>query len=175
MSFFVDPSFVSRHTKWNAPLYRYMIKHNKTSYLCGSGDTALMVHYWINSKEKYKYYVQGIINGAKRTIIQSYYIQTRNWRNGRTNFCTSLMVISQFGMSTHSLLGNINASKTIRIPIPIQKYKYTPNIVKDKIVFFHGVPTREEAKGTQLYVRHLELWKRNMEMRQSLFVLEVSL
>ena len=51
--------------------------------------------------------------GLKRTIIQSYYIQTRNWRNGRTNFCTSLMVISQFGMSTHSLLGNINASKKL--------------------------------------------------------------
>ena len=62
---------MSRHTKWNAPLYRYMIKHNKTSYLCGSGDTALMVHYWINSKEKYKYYVQGIINGAKKNKLFS--------------------------------------------------------------------------------------------------------
>jgi glycosyltransferase involved in cell wall biosynthesis len=38
--------------------------------------------------------------------------------------------------------------KTIRIPINAAKFEYTPNIVKDKIVFFHGRPSRPGAKGT---------------------------
>lgn len=50
--YFMDPSIISRHVSLNAPLYRYMIKHNKASFLCGAGDTALMVDYWIHSNEQ---------------------------------------------------------------------------------------------------------------------------
>lgn len=149
--FFVDPSFVSRHTKWNAPLYRYMIKHNKTSYLCGSGDTALMVHYWINSKEKYKCYVQGIINGAKKnnySVLLYPNKKLEKWENELLHIIDGYIPIWYEYAQPFRQYKCIK--KTIRIPIPIQKYKYTPNIVKDKIVFFHGVPTREEAKGTPI-------------------------
>lgn len=145
---FVDPSVVSRHVSWNASLYRYMIKHNKTSYLCGSGDTALMVNYWINSNEKYKYYVQGILNGAKKnkTVLLYPNKDLEKWEDELLNTIDGYIPIwYEYAQPfrKYECLKN-----TIRIPIPVQKYEYSSNVVKDKIVFFHGVPTREEAKGT---------------------------
>ena len=40
--------------------------------------------------------------------------------------------------------------KTIRIPINANAFEYKPNIVHEKIVFFHGRSMRPMAKGTNL-------------------------
>ena len=155
--FFMDPSIVSRHVKWNAPLYRYMIKHNKSSFLCGAGDTALMVDYWINSNEKYKKYVQGIINNQKITgnVLLYPNLELENWEDELLNSIDGYIPIWYEYAQPFRKYKSLK--KSIRIPIPAEKFVYRPNVVKDKIVFFHGVPSREEAKGTP-YIR--EAFKR---------------
>lgn len=49
--------------------------------------------------------------------------------------------------------------KTIPIPMNINKITYTPNIVKDKIIIFHGL-NREEFKGTEYIRQAMESIKR---------------
>lgn len=148
--FFVDSSVISRHPRWNAPLYRYMIKHNKASFLCGAGDMAIMVDYWHNSKEKYKYYVDGIIEGAKNKGTVSLFEnkELRAWEDELLNSVDGYIPIwyeyAQPFRNYKTIL------PTVRIPINWEDFEYVPNKVKDKIVFFHGVPTRPEAKGTAL-------------------------
>lgn len=146
--YFMDPSIISRHVRLNAPLYRYMIKHNKTSFLCGAGDTALMVDYWIHSNEKYKNYVQGIINNQKETgSVVLYPNKTlEKWEDELLNSIDGYIPIWYEYAQPFRKYKSLK--KTIRIPIPVDNFEYKPNVVKDKIVFFHGVPTREEAKGT---------------------------
>ena len=150
--FFMDPSIVSRHVRWNAPLYRYMMTHNKKSFLCGAGDTAIMVKYWINSGEKYKNYVQGILNNSKAKGSVPYYPNKELvlWEKELLDSIDGYIPIwyeyAQPFRSYKSFL------RTIRIPVPLKNFEYKPNVVNGKIVFFHGVPSREEAKGTP-YIR----------------------
>lgn len=150
--FFMDPSIVSRHVRWNAPLYRYMIKHNKKSFLCGAGDTALMVDYWIHSKEKYKNYVQGIVNNQKETgsVVLYPNKELEKWEEELLHSIDGYIPIwYEYAQPFRHYSA---FKKTVRIPIPVENFEYKPNVVKDKIVFFHGIPTREEAKGTA-YIR----------------------
>ena len=146
--YFMDPSIVSRHVKWNAPLYRYMIAHNKTSFLCGAGDTSIMVDYWLNSNEKYRQYVQGIINNSKnkRKVVLYPNQELKNWEQELLNTVNGYIPIWYEYAQPFRDCKNI--LETVRIPIPVNKFDYKPNEVNGKIVFFHGISPREEAKGT---------------------------
>lgn len=147
--YFMDPSLVSRHPNWNSSLYRYMIKHNKSSFLCGAGDTAIMVKYWIESNEKYHDYVKGLNDRFIKTGKVSLYPneELTKWEDELLNSIDGYIPIwyeyAQPFRSYRTLL------PTVRIPINVSKFKYIPNIVKDKVVFFHGISTRPEAKGTK--------------------------
>ena len=146
--YFMDPSIVSRHVKWNAPLYRYMIAHNKASFLCGAGDTSIMVGYWLNSKEKYRQYVQGIINNSKnkRKVVLYPNPELKSWESELLNSVDGYIPI--WYEYAQPFRDRKNITKTVRIPIPVNNFEYKPNKVNGKIVFFHGISPREEAKGT---------------------------
>ncbi len=146
--YFVDPSFVSRHVSWNAPLYRYIIKHCKKSFLCGSGISAIMVKYWMNTDEKYKKYVLGFIKDSQRKGLVPVYPndQLIRWEEELLNTIDGYIPIWYEYAQPFRKYKSI--MPTIRIPVPLKQFEYRPNIVKDKIVFFHGIPTRAEAKGT---------------------------
>lgn len=147
--FFMDPSIISRHVNWNAPLYRYMIKHNKRSFLCGAGDTAIMSDYWYNSTEKYHGYIEGM-----RTFIGKHSFalpliknkSLRSWENELLNSIDGYIPIwYEYAQPFRNYKALLPA---VRIPIPAKDYQYIPNVVKGKIVFFHGLSTRTDAKGT---------------------------
>lgn len=158
--FFVDISTISQHPKWNSPLYRYIIKNNKKVFVCGAGDMALMVNYWINSKEKYRDYVQGIVDYQKRTGAVCLYPnkELEEWETWALNHIDGYIPI--WYEYAQPFRNYKSLKETVRIPIPCKNFEYKPNIVQGKIVFFHGIPSREEAKGTP-YIR--EAFKRMEE------------
>ena len=147
--FFMDPSMISWRTSWNAPIYRYMLKHNTTSFLCGSGDTGIMVKYWINSSEKYHDYVKGLVDRYNEEKRINLYPNEKlcNWEDELLKSINGYIPIwyeyAQPFRTYKSLM------KTVRIPIPYKNFEYKPNVVKGKVIFFHGVSTRPQAKGTQ--------------------------
>jgi len=150
--YIMDPSLISRHIKLNAPIYRYILKHNNKVFLCGAGDSAIMIDYWLHKKDdKYHNYVKGILDAhilkGEPSIL---YLQPelKQWEN---ELLTSVNGYIPIWYEYAQPFRNFStAMKTIRIPIPCQDFEYKPNIVKDKIVFFHGVPTRPIAKGTPI-------------------------
>lgn len=146
--FFMDPTVVSKHVTWNAPLYRYMIKNNRKSFLCGAGDTAIMIDYWLQSNEKYRLYVQGILDGISQKGRTPLYLDPnlKKWENELLSLVDGYIPIwYEYAQPFRKYPATM---KTVRIPISYLDFEYTPNIVKDKIVFFHGVTTRPLAKGT---------------------------
>lgn len=155
--FFVDFSTFSRHVILNARLYKYIIKHNNKVFVCGAGDTALMVKYWINTNEKYYDYVKGIVNyHATKGHVRLYpNKKLEEWEDWLLNNIDGYIPIWYEYAQPFRNYKSLKA--TVRIPIPYKNFEYKPNLVNGKIIFFHGVPTREEAKGT-LYIR--EAFKR---------------
>lgn len=146
--YFMDPSIVSRHVRWNASLYRYMIKNNRRSFLCGAGDTSIMIEYWLNSEEKYKNYVKGILNNSSKKGNVPLYPNKdlRCWENELLDSVDGYIPIwYEYAQPFRSCKSFV---RTVRIPIPLRNFEYKPNKVNGKVVFFHGIPSREEAKGT---------------------------
>lgn len=146
--YFMDPSIVSRHPSWNASLYRYMIKHNKKAFLCGSGDTSIMVDYWIHTNEKYYDYVKGIIECQKNagSVVLYPNKELAKWESELLNSIDGYIPI--WYEYAQPFRNYKCLKKSIRIPIPCNNFEYKPNKVEGKIVFFHGVSTRPLAKGT---------------------------
>lgn len=159
--FFVDANFISRHPKWNSGLYKYMLRHNKKSFLCGAGDTALMVNYWINSNQKYKDYVQGIVNNQINKNAVSLYPNRdlELWEDWlMKNIDGYIPIWYEYAQPFRNYK---SIKQTVRIPVTCNKFEYKPNVVVNKIVFFHGIPSRKEAKGT----KYIEAAFKRMEQK----------
>ncbi len=148
--YLMDPSLIARRTFLNAPIYRYIIKHNKKVFLCGAGDTAIMSDFWYNSSQKYHYYIEGMLEWAKKmngsTLLNN--AQIKEWEE---ELLTSVEGYIPIWYEYAEPFRHYKAfMKAVRIPISFPDFEYQPNIVKNKIVFFHGISTRPQAKGTPL-------------------------
>lgn len=146
--YLMDPNLISRHVSLNAPIYRYMLTHNKKVFLCGAGDTAIMIDYWLHTDEKYHQYVQGILERSFNRGVQPLYLkpELKAWEEELLNSITGYIPIwYEYAQPFRNYKTTL---PTVRIPIPFADFEYKPNIVREKIVFFHGVSTRPIAKGT---------------------------
>lgn len=122
---------------FNKLFYKYVIKSNKKSYICDSGLDFIGYKYWFEHKEsKYYYYTLGYYNqktqkswllNSKAELIE-YHIR---------NNVDGLIPIWYEYAEPYRYFSNIK--NAIRIPINLDKFTYTPNIVQGKIVFFHGL------------------------------------
>ncbi len=158
--FFMDASILSRHyVCLNAPLYRYMIRHNKKSFLCGAGDTAIMSDYWYYSKEKYHHYIAGMEQRSKKKGVISLVNNKKMQKWEKELFSLINGYIPIWYEYAQPFRDYPCIKKTIRIPIPIDKFEYKPNIVGDKVVFFHGISTRPEAKGTPIIEKAFDIMR----------------
>lgn len=144
----MDPNLISRHVNYNAPIYRYIIKNNNKVFLCGAGDTAIMTDYWYSTNEKYHGYIDGMLQRAQRkngiTLLNNK--QVKDWEEELLDsVCGYIPIWYEYAQPFRNYPA---LRKAIRIPIPYERFDYQPNTIKDKIVFFHGLSTRPEAKGT---------------------------
>ena len=148
--YLMDPNLLSRHTNRNAPIYRYILKNNRKVFLCGAGDTAIMVRYWLQTDAKYRAYTEGVLSryrGSGKTPM----FLTDEMVRWETELMDSVAGYIPIWYEYAEPFRNFPAArKSVRIPIPFHDFEYQPNVVKGKIVFFHGISTREAAKGTPL-------------------------
>lgn len=148
--YLMDPNLISRHTNFNAPIYRYIIENNKKVFLCGAGDTAIMTDYWYNTKEKYRGYIEGMLKRANNNngISLLNNAPVRRWEEELLGLIDGYIPIWYEYAQPFRKYPVLR--KAVRIPIPFNQFEYKPNIVNGKIVFFHGLSTRPDAKGTPL-------------------------
>jgi len=145
--YIIHPQLFSRYVWAIRPVYEYLIKNNKKVFICGAGSTAVMANYWLKSGEKYQNYIEGNLRdlpNLKKTYNRQSLIDWEYELLSRVNGFIPIWYEYAQPFRNHP-----KRIHTVRIPVNLQQLDYKPNVVGDKIVFFHGISTRKEAKGTR--------------------------
>lgn len=145
----ISPSVFSRYRFVNKPVVDFLLKNNDKVFLSGAGMTPVVARYWYNSTDKYHNYLMGNI---KDNPSLSYRLDEKasEWEYELLDRIDGYIPI--WYEYAQPFRGHPRMTRTLRIPIDLSKLEYVPNVVKGKIVFFHGIPSRHNAKGTQ-YIR----------------------
>lgn len=163
----ICPNLFSRYTWLNRIPYDFLRKHNKKVYLSGAGTDAHMFDYWYNSNTKYRHYMEGYLLNNPKFILKNNPRLLR-WEDELMNNIDGYLPIwyEYFEpYKEYSICRNV-----IRIPINPHQFEYKPNIVKDKVVFYHG--SRSECKGTRFIKAAFEKCRNIMVTKGNLFVRE---
>ena len=126
-----------------------LIKNSKKFYLLGAGSDS---YFWLNGRKKLKYGpFEDFLKYDSNNATGHYMENSRAFEINKyiADNCDGIIPI-MFEYET-SYENHPNLKKTIPIPMNIEKIEYQDNIVKDKIVVFHGL-NRYGFKGT----RHVE-------------------
>lgn len=134
----------------NKKIISFLVEHNKKVFVSAAGLDYYSFDYWCeHPEEKYNKYVSGYLAASEktgkrfplhnRTFLKKEEVESISKVRG-------LIPIMYEYWKPYSSFKNIQHS--ICLPINIKKFQYKPNVIKDKIVFFHGV-TRA-CKGGEL-------------------------
>ena len=152
----IAPNAVSYRVWLNKIPYNYIRKNNKKVFLSGAGITAHLFDYWYNSNEKYKSYMEGYLINDKNFFYKDN-PSLLKWEKELFDMVDGYIPIwYEYYMPFKDFP---NCLDVVRIPVNINKFEYKPNIVKDKVVFYHG--SRYECKGTRYIKAAFERMKKN--------------
>lgn len=129
---------ISRYMFFNRIVYYHLIRKNsKKMYLVGSGLYATSWKYWSERNDtKYYNYAQ---NDGWKNMAPVLFNKLLVWEKELYGFIDGIIPIWYEYAQPYRDLGYKKLFPAIRIPIDIAKFVYKPNIVSDKIVFFHGI------------------------------------
>jgi len=121
-------------------LFNYLVKNNEKVFICGAGLYTNSFNFWYNNiNSKYYEYTHADYNGAPNKYAFPFYVTPKrlklelNILNKLNGLIPIMYEYSEPFRDFPKLL------KTVPIPINLSKFEYKPNIVKGKIVFFHGL------------------------------------
>lgn len=140
----IAPNDVSYRTWLNKIPYDYIRKHNKLVFLSGAGITAHLFDYWYKSKEKYRSYMEGYLIDDPNFFYKDNNALMK-WEDELMDSVDGYIPIwyeYYMPFKNHPKCLDI-----VRIPVNVSKFEYHPNIVKKKVIFYHG--SRNECKGTR--------------------------
>lgn len=133
----------------NKFFFKKLIKNSKKFFLLGAGSDSF---FWLYGRSKLRYgpfndILKYDLNNSKKSYLES----NRAFKLNKyvADNCDGIIPI-MFEYET-SYENHYNLLNTIPIPINLKKVEFTENIIKDKIVIFHGL-NRYGFKGT----RHIE-------------------
>lgn len=153
----IEPCLVHRtRLNINRIPYDFILKHNKKVYLSGAGLTAHLFDYWYDSNEKYKSYMEGYYVNAKY-VAYYHNRELLEWENELLNRVDGYIPIwYEYYMPFKDFA---TCRNIVRIPVNTKMFDYAPNVVKDKIVFYHG--SRDECKGTRYIKKAFEIMQKS--------------
>lgn len=152
----IAPNIICHRRLWiNRLLYEFLLKNNKKVYLSGAGLTAHLFDYWYDSNEKYRSYMEGYFV-RKNNLSYYHNKELLEWEAELMDRVDGYIPIwYEYYMPFKNFASCRNV---IRIPVNVNKFKYSPNVVKDKIVFYHG--SRDECKGTRYIIAAFDRMQR---------------
>lgn len=137
----IDPCLFSRYVWPNKLVFNYIASHNTLTYVCGCGLYPLSYEYWYTRPEtKYYHFCKGYFDGKPKGAKINIYPNKPlvEWEKDFYSRITGYIPIWYEYAEPYRFLTNLKP--TIRIPIPINKYEYKPNVPHDGIItFFHGI------------------------------------
>ena len=144
----VNPGMFTEKFYLNYILYSFLFKRCKKVFLVGAGATSSNTYLANFFQENYKYpqFYEKIRNGKDLYSQTQAGIKFHNWLHERI---TGYIPIMYEYAEPYRLAGYKRLCPTIPIPINLDEVKYQPNVVRDKIVIFHGL-NRPLVKGTPI-------------------------
>lgn len=147
---FINPYIFSLVLGINKKMIKYLIQHNKKSFLSVAGDDSVVLQYWQNEKNELMRYswipgkkeddeANGEVNIWDYELMQEWNLYLAARVNG-------IIPIAYEYAQPYASFSKIR--NTIPIPINTDSIIYHDNIVRDKLVVFHGL-NRRGAKGTK--------------------------
>lgn len=132
----------------NKFFYKFLRKHNNKLFFSAAGDDA---YFWKFGRVELKYgpfedFLKYDLKSNSYFLMSKKAFNLNNYLISKSNGIIPIMYEYEI-----SYKDNPKTLSTIPIPINTSKVNYTENIVKDKLVIFHGL-TRYGFKGT----RHIE-------------------
>ena len=124
----------------NKIIIRYLKKHNKLVCVSGSGLDFWGFKYWLqNTQSKYYWYVNEYVKDSEKKGEKCYLLDERLLKEEKLiyKYIDKYIPIWYEYAEPYRMLPTLK--NTIRIPINLDKFVYTPNRVNDKVVFFHGL------------------------------------
>lgn len=124
----------------NKFIIKYLKKHNRLISVSGSGLDFHGFNYWMQDpNKKYYWYVNEYVKDSERKGEKCPLLNPRFLIEEKTiyNYIDQYIPIWYEYAEPYRRLPTLKA--TIRIPINIEKFAYSPNIVTGKVVFFHGL------------------------------------
>ncbi len=144
---FINPFYMKQKKFPNRLFFKYIANHNRSFYLSGAGDDA---YFWRYSRKILRY--SPLDDYLKYDVKEkSFYMESDKsleWNNYIVSISNGVIPIMYEYETSHKEAGCKKILPTIPIPINIDKIEYKKNIVKDKIVVFHGL-NRYGFKGTK--------------------------
>ena len=136
--------------------FNFLRKNNKKVFISGAGLCTNSFNYWFNKIEsKYFDYTHADVEGAPNKFAFPFYATPKRLELEMNMLRKSNCVIPILYEYAEPFRDLSNIAKTIPIPININKFKYQPNEVRDKIVFFHGL-TRP-CKGGEFILKAFDI------------------
>ena len=153
----IHPSIFSRYRFVLKPIFDFLINNNEKVFLSGAGMTPAVCQYWYNTNEKYHNYVVGNMKDDP-SLRNSLDPHAADWELELMERINGYIPI--WYEYAQPFRNHPKMTKTIRIPINLSKLEYKPNVVKDKAVFFHGIPYKKNAKGTAIIMQAFDRMKK---------------
>lgn len=153
----VISSFPLYRRYFNDKIFDFLVENNGKVYMSGAGLQPYSFDYWNNKPDsKYYNYTQGEIEAAKKANKRFGLYNNDNLKSSELRIFEKIAgyipIMYEYAKPYKSFDKNI---KTIPIPINLSKFKYSKNIVRNKIVFFHGL-TRA-CKGGEYIIKAFEV------------------
>lgn len=127
------------------PVYDYIFKHNDKVFLSGAGLTQISRRFWYQTEGKYHNYVEGVFKDLPRFRKLYNSKSLTEWEDSLMKRINGYIPI--WYEYAEPFRQYKTCLKTIRIPVNVEKFTYTPNVVKEKIVFMASVSPRSNSKG----------------------------
>ncbi|MGP9801369.1 hypothetical protein [Rheinheimera sp. NSM] len=157
---FVSPVVFPRFMGINRILVNYIFKFNKKVFLVGAGATSntTLIADFLEKKYKYPQFYKEI-----KKISPDMWSQTPKGRDYNKWFFSKIdgyIPIMYEYAEGYRNAEHIKLCPTVPIPINIDKVIYQDNLVKGKVIIFHGL-NREGDKGTPLIREAMMQLQRN--------------
>lgn len=127
------------------PVYDYLFNHNDKVFLSGAGLTQISRRFWYQSEGKYHNYVEGVFKDLPRFKKLYDSKNLLDWEDKLMKRINGYIPI--WYEYAEPFRQYSTCLKTVRIPINVEKFAYSPNVIKEKIVFMASVSPRSNSKG----------------------------
>ncbi len=155
----------------NKFLIKVLKRRNKKIFLIGAGCVDTFTCDFFEHSYKYKEFYNAIKGHYNLEKLWGQTEEGRKFNKWLFDQINGYIPIMYEYAEGHRRINNIKLKQTIAIPIKLTDFIYEDNIVRDKVVVFHGI-SRREVKGTDFILEQLNKLKDTFPEKVELLIVD---